>query len=432
MFTLQSPTDVQLEMFDDDTVNLEQADPQPDKIVEFTISEFTISEPYRVETKRGTDYGKAPMVTIRTEDGSEYSGIRGFLRFTDSAPQKYEVFAYRENNAFSPNDPTIRMDTYTCVGYQVDGSINSFGSKEQDLGIYVISQEGHVSKHLLGSLTAVIKTADTRTVVYSNLDEYYDRVTNLGVNTAGEMEVTTKTGDTFSDICHISPYSEGMSDITFVLRDTDGKPVYRTNKLQNVDGKRYTIYQKDYSLASVDERIYIYPNVLGFNWKEDSDTLSVIQAKESGSRMNRFISDPDDLQVYDHLKERTISLDQIKLLSELETEHVASQEDTETRLRSAINNVSYSDDDLAMMLNELSNKNGVLSAEFTDTDYQLLREADEDFNVIVQYLIQYNWASFYHNVEDLLSEEFTDEVNDASIEGDIDPIVEDGATELVI
>lgn len=432
MFELQSPIDVQLEMFDDDMFDLSYEDPRPDKIVEFTISGFTISEPYHVETKRGKDYGKAPLVTVRTTNGSEFSGLRGFLRFTDPAPREYEVYAYRKNNSFSRNDPTIKIDKYNCVGYRVEGSINSFGSKEQDLSIYTISPEGHVSKHMVGSLTAVIKTMDTKTVVHSNLGEYYDRVTNLDINTDGKMEVTTQTGQSFANIGHISPYSNGLSDITYVLRDTDGNPVYRTNKIQNVMGKRYTVYRTDQSLASVEERKYIYPNILGFYWKEDSDTLSLIQAKESGSRMQKFISDPDVIKVYDHLKERTISLDQIKLLSELETERTASQENTEERLRSAVKNVSYTDDDLAMMLNELSNENGVLSAELVDDDYQLLREADEDFNVIVQYLIQYNWAGFYQSTDDLLSDKFIEEVNDDSIEGDIDPIVEDGATELVI
>jgi len=126
-----------------------------------------------------------------------------------------------------------------------------------------------------------------------------------------------------------------------------------------------------------------------------------------------------------------LTLDKLKLLSELETETPIPSINIEERLREAVQNVSYSDKDLAMLLNELSTENGVLTTETIDEDYQLLREADEHFNCIVQYLIQYNWASFQRITDDLLSEEFIATVDMNSIEGSPDPIIESGSTEIV-
>jgi hypothetical protein len=426
MMKFEEPQDITIEQFENPP-SVEKSHPTPDKVISFTVTELEITSAYTIESNSGTrsDTFVSPVLSLTTADGSSYTDISGFPCVEDFSGPEYTVYTY--DRGTSVNGPSIQIKEHSCIGFSIEGKINSFGSKEKRMVLYQMSSEGYLNKYPLGSTECICLNTETRNVEYSNIDSFMDSIAESPQRESGSMDVTTGSETTVSNVYQVVPHlSEGW-DSTFVLRGKNGNELYTTNKIKDVVNKRYTAY------IERDDRRTIIPTVIGFSWDETNESVIIAYVKDSGSvSVKTRISEGAETKIYDHINQREITENQIRMLNELEGTNTIPRLDTNQKLRTAVKELSYTDEEFMLFLRELDNEEGALSADSFDQDYQSLIDADEHFRFIVQYLIEYNTASFLRITGDLLDDEISETLQDISIDGDSQPVTKQIRTEVCI
>lgn len=420
MLTLDSPTDIELETFDR-PIRADEERPIPDtKQTIQSVTGIEVVDPYR---HRRNDKYIQPTITIHTEE-TTHKNVHGFARFKNGPETNIQYTMYKTKKSVYSNSTDITVSTVDADGFsiiEVDESLFGKSKMVDRLRTYHISDDGYLSTQTHNNTVGIIKDKDTGAVLYHNMAEYKNTCQNASVKDPKPMTVTTGSGKIVSGVYNITNHKTEDSNLmgTFVCRDKNGNQLYITNKIKDVDGKRYTVYQNRTDMG----RVSIHRNVLGFSQKSPEHKIRMVNIHNNTPTVS--YRDPGSIQIYDHFTECALDVDNISLLSELESDEDIGhnvQNITESVVESAVVNLSYSDDDLLMYLKELSKENGVLTNSPTDGDYMSLVDNDPNLNIIVQFLTEYNMAAFLRITSKHLSDDMCEELQQIELGGVAQPV----------